>query len=83
MGETMPTGELKVGSMVRVSSKAPRYGGRTGVILEQRNPHGGEGERNWRVRFDWPLGGVGSYAIVAADDLELQQNMPGIREERL
>ena len=71
-------GELKVGSRVRVSSKAPRYQGRTGVILEERNPQGyGEG-RGWRVRFDWPLGGMGSYAIVAADDLELQQNMPGI-----
>ena len=71
-------GELKVGSMVRVSSKAPRYRGRTGVILEQRNPQGDEEERGWRVRFDWPLGGMGSYAIVAADDLELRQNMPGI-----
>ena len=78
MRETMSIEELRVGSRVRVSSKAPRYQGRTGVILEQRNPSGhGEGG-GWRVRFDWPLGGMGSYAIVAADDLELQQNVPGI-----
>ena len=63
---------------MKVSSKAPRYQGRTGVILESRSPQGDEVGRSWFVRFDWPLGGMGSYGAVAGEDLEMQQNLPGI-----
>lgn len=77
----MPIREPTVGSRVKISSQAPRCRGRTGVILEQLDPQGQGEQRSWRVRFDWPLGGMGSYAIIAADHLDLLQNMPAIREK--
>ena len=70
--------ELNVGSRVRVSTTAPLHQGRTGIILEPHDPRDDEGGRNWLVRFDWPLGGMASHAVIAEEDLELRQDLPRV-----
>ena len=67
---------LTVGNRVQVSPTAPRYQGRTGIILELRSAPEESGSRTWLVRFDWPLGGMGSYDVVSEDNLEPLQNIP-------
>ena len=79
----MGSNKMQVGSSVRVSPSAMHQGGRTGVILELRAAPENGSSQWWLVRFDWPLGGMGSYAEVSEDDLELLQNMPNKGELRL
>ena len=71
-----PDTGLTVGDRVQVSPTAPRYQGRTGVVLEQRSAPEESGSRTWLVRFDWPLGGMGSFDVVSEDNLEPLQNIP-------
>ena len=68
--------ELKMESRVRVSPMAPRYQGRIGMILEQRDAPREADSRAWLVRFDWPLGGMGSYDVVGEEHLEPLGNIP-------
>ena len=82
-GKAMSSNKMRVGSSVRVSPTAKHQGGSTGVILEPRGAPENGSSRRWLVRFDWPLGGMGSYAEVSEDDLELLQNMPNKGELRL
>ena len=72
----MSSNNVQVGSSVRVSLNAEHQGGRTGVILEPRSAPEDNSDRRWLVRFDWPLGGMGSYAEVSEENLELRQNIP-------
>lgn len=79
----MSSNKVQVGSSVRVSPNAKHQGGRTGVILEPRSAPEDNSDRRWLVRFDWPLGGMGSYAEVSEENLELLQNIPNKGELRL
>ena len=72
----MSSSKVQVGGRVRVSLNANHQRGRTGVVLQLQDAEEDNGDRKWLVRFDWPLGGMGSYAEVSEEDLELLQNIP-------
>ena len=72
----MNSNKVRAGSRVQVSLRANHQQGRTGVVLESRGTAEGSSAQTWLVRFDWPLGGMGSYAEVSEEDLELLLNIP-------
>ena len=72
----MAGGNIKVGSRVLLSPKAKHNQGRTGIVIEPRSAPDEPGGRRWLVRFDWPLGGMGSFAVVGEEELDLLRNVP-------
>ncbi len=72
----MSSSNVHVGSRVRVSLNANHQQGRTGVVLQLQDAGEDNSDQRWLVRFDWPLGGMGSYAEVSEENLELLQNIP-------
>ena len=46
------------------------------MVLEPGSTAEDSSGQKWLVRFDWPLGGMGSYAEVSEEDLELLLNIP-------
>ncbi len=72
----MNSNKVQVGSRVQVSLRADHQQGRTGVVLESGGTAEDSGAQRWLVRFDWPLGGMGSYAEVSEEDLDLLVNIP-------
>ena len=72
----MSTDKVQKGYRVRVSPNSELHKGRTGTALEPRGKAKGGGGKRWLVRFDWPLGGMGSYAEVREVDLEILLNIP-------
>ena len=72
----MNSNKVQTGSRVQVSLKANHQQGRTGMVLESHGTAEGSSAQTWLVRFDWPLGGMGSYAEVSEEDLELLLNIP-------
>ena len=72
----MNSNKLQAGSRVQVSLRANHQKGRTGVVLEPRGTAEDSSGQKWLVRFDWPLGGMGSYAEVSEEDLDLLLNIP-------
>ncbi len=75
---------IRAGCRVRVSNPHSPHFGRTGHVEALVSYVGGAGgpfggppeSRGWSVLFDWPLGGMGSYAEVSEEDLELLLNIP-------
>ena len=78
----MNSNKVQAGSRVQVSLRADHQQGRTGVVLESRGTAEGSGAQTWLVRFDWPLGGMGSYAEMSEEDLDLLLNIPNKGETR-
>ena len=72
----MSSSKVQVGSRIRVSLNVHQQQGRTGVVLESRGTAEGSSAQTWLVRFDWPLGGMGSYAEVSEEDLDVLLNIP-------
>ena len=72
----MSSNKVQAGSRVQVSLKANHQQGRTGVVLEPRSTAEDSSGQKWLVRFDWPLGGMGSFTEVSEEDLDLLLNIP-------
>ena len=72
----MSSSKVQVGSRIRVSLNVHQQQGRTGVVLLLQDAGEDSNDRRWLVRFDWPLGGMGNYAELSEENLELLQNIP-------
>jgi hypothetical protein len=68
--------KIQLGSRVHVPSKIKRSWDRTGVIVAKKGTSINGNQKQWMVRFDWPLGGMESYAEVAEGDMDLLYNIP-------
>lgn len=68
--------KIQLGSRVQVSNKTNQSWDRTGVIIAKKGTSISGNQKQWLVRFDWPLGGMESYAEVPEDKMNLLYNIP-------
>ena len=68
--------KIHLGSRVQVSNKTKQSWNRTGVVVAKKGTSISGNQKQWLVRFDWPLGGMESYAEVPEADMDLLYNIP-------
>ncbi len=74
---------VQAGCRVRIINPSSQHFGRTGHVEAlvsyvggAGGPYGGPPEsRGWRVLFDWPLGGLGSRAILREHEIEVMPRL--------
>ena len=79
MSGALSMAEVTIGSRVLVTSNAGRWRGRTGLVV-RREAGSEDVPPRWVVSFDWPLGGMASFGVFPAANLELRQDLPQISE---
>ena len=68
--------KIQLGSRVQVSNRTKQSWNRTGVIIAKKGTPMSGNQKRWVLRFDWPLGGMESYAEVPEGDMHLLYNIP-------